>query len=173
MVSAVVFMSGGRSARTPSDPLIALSRSLGSLVKASVEGLIRDVTIAGPSGLELGTIADHAGCAFVEGGREADWLGQALALAKGPACLVLQAGYIPGPGFAEELRDIIDRPLRMPGFLRAEPEHWPWRFFPVWAPIAGLVASLDALQTHPERDFHRMTRSLPGQNLRSKMHWIG
>ncbi len=173
MVSAIVFMPEDHSGRTPSEPLVALSRSLGSLVKVSVEGLIRDVTIAGPSGLDLGTIADHAGCALVEGRQEADWLAQALLLAKGPACLVLRAGYIPGHGFIEELRDVVDRPRMMPGFWRAEPEHWPSQLFSVLSPIAGLIASLDQLQTHPARDFRRITRSLPGRSLRTKMQRIG
>jgi hypothetical protein len=170
MFSAVVFM---RDHHSEPFSLVALSRSLGSLVGASIEGLIRDVIIAGPSGLELATIAEHAGCGFVEGEREAEWLAEALSLSKAPACVIMRAGYIPGPGFVEELRDIYDRPGLLPGFWRAEPEHWASRLFSGLAPVAGLVASRDQLGAALAYDFHRMTRMLHGRNLRTKMHRIG
>jgi len=173
MLSAVVFMPEDRFRKTASDPLVALSRSLGALVTVAVEGLIRDVIIAGPSGYELGTIADHAGCAFIEGALEADWLQRALSLAHGPACLVLHAGYIPGPGFAEEVRMILDWVKMQPGFWRAEPDHWIARLFPGLSPIAALAAPLDQLRASPRRDFGGLIHALRGKTLRTKMHRIG
>jgi hypothetical protein len=173
MLSAIVLIPDNRYDETESDPTEGLIRSLGSLVTVAVAGLIGDVIIAGPSGYELGTIADNAGCRCVEAGREADWLNRALSLARGPACLVLRAGYIPGPGFMEELRIIVDRSTLEARFWRAEPEHWAARLCPGLAPIAALVAPLDRMRASVRPDFRGVTRALKGKALRTKMYRIG
>ncbi len=169
MLSAVVFWSGNTASGGSRDPAVALARSLGSLVPAAVAGLIRDVTIAGPEGMGLGTIADHAGCGFVEAAEERDWLAQALALAKGPDGLILRAGYVPGPGFIEELRD---QPAGVSGLLRVTPMAWHERLIPVLAPIAAAVAPLDLWRAQRPQDFHHMTRALKGRTFRTAMHRV-
>ena len=155
MLSAVVFWSENWVGRAPQDPVMALTRSLGALVPAAVAGLVRDVTIAGPAGLDLGLVADHAGCGFVEAAAERDWLAKALPLAKGPDCLVLRAGFVPGTGFIEELRD---QPAKARGLLRAAPIAWPQRLFPATAPVAAAVAPLDLWRAQGEQDFPHMVR---------------
>ncbi len=148
---------------------MALTRSLGALVPAAVAGVIRDVTIAGPPGLDLGLVADHAGCGFVEAAGERDWLAKALALAKGPDCLVLRAGFVPGAGFIEELRD---QPAEARGLLRAAPVAWPERLLPVLAPVAAAIAPLDLWRAQGAHDFPRMVRGLKAGTFRTAMHRV-
>jgi hypothetical protein len=171
MLSAVVFLGETQAAKGRAGPALALTRSLSALVSAAVAGLIRDVTIAGPPGEDLATIADHAGCGFVEAAGEADGLSQGLALAKGPDVLVLRAGYVPGPGFIEELRDFgFDR--HQCGMFRAAPGAWLERLLPGLAPIAAAVAPLDLWRAQPMRDFHGLTRAMKGRGLRTAMHRV-
>jgi hypothetical protein len=172
MASAIVFLSGKDAAAGRQDPALAFTRSLGALVPAAVAGLVRDVTIAGLAGQDLGTIADHAGCGFVEAEAEADWLREALALAKGPDCLLMCAGYVPGPGFIEELRDIENRPNAR-GVFRAEPGSWHQRLVPRLAPVAAAIAPMDLWPAQGTQDFQRMARGLKGRTLRTRMHWVG
>ncbi len=173
MVSAVVFLNQKGDGNGPQNRQIAMSRSLGALVPAAVAGLISDVIIAGPHGLELDIIADHAGCAYVEAACEADWLRRALALAKAPNCLVLRAGYVPGFGFIEELESLAGRDLAYAGLFRAEPRHWFERLFPSLAPIAGAIASQQNWQARRAQDFNLLSRSLKGRTLRTKMLRVG
>jgi hypothetical protein len=149
-----------------------VTRSLGALVAAAVAGLIRDVTIAGPLGLDLATIADHAGCGLVEAPREADWLDLAFALAKGPDVFVLRAGYVPGAGFTEELRDFENRAGQC-GLIRAVPETWLQRMFPGLAPVAAAIAPLELWRARPAQDFQHMIRALKARTLRTTMHRVG
>ncbi len=170
MLSAVVFWNETRASGRPQDPVMALTRSLGALVPAAVAGVIRDVMIAGPAGLDLGLVADHAGCGFVEAAEERDWLAKALALAKGPDCLVLRAGFVPGAGFIEELRD---QPPEARGLLRASPMAWPERLLPAMAPVAAAVAPLELWRSQAVQDFSRMARGLKARTLRTTMHHVG
>jgi hypothetical protein len=172
MLSAVVFLSGDEIAEMRGDPAMALTRSLGGLVTAAVAGVIRDVTIAGPLGLDLATIADHAGCGLVEAPREADRLDLAFALAKGPDVLVLRAAYVPGTGFIEALRDFENRDGQC-GFIRALPETWLQRLCPGLAPVAAAIAPLALWRAQPRQDFRRMVRGLKGPTLRTAMHRVG
>lgn len=172
MASAIVFLSGKVAAGGPRDPALAFTRSLSALVPAAVSGLIRDVTIAGLPGQGLGTIADHAGCGFVEAAVEDDWLRAALALAKGPDCLLVRAGYVPGAGFIEELRDIENR-LNARGVFRAEPASWHQRLVPRLAPVVAAIAPLNLWRAQEAAEFQRMARGLKGRTLRTRMHRVG
>jgi hypothetical protein len=172
MLSAIVFLSDDRAPGGHYDPLIRVSRSLGGLVGGAVEGLIRDVTIAGPSGLDLEPIADHAGCGIVQDGGDHTRLERALALAKGPNCLVVCAGFVPGQGFIEEIRDHFDCSPPRAGFLRAEPDSLPQRIFPALAPIAAAVAPLTLWRAVQVSGFARTVRALGGRGLRTQMHRV-
>ena len=69
MVTAIVLSpSLGASAERAAE---AVARSLAALVRASVEGIVRDAVIVGPAGDMLAEIANHAGCAFVEASSKA------------------------------------------------------------------------------------------------------
>ncbi len=171
MASAIVFLSGKEAGDGRPDPALAFARSLGALVPAAVAGLIRDVTIAGLPGQGLGTIADHAGRGFVEAAAEGDWLRGALDLAKGPDCLLLCAGYVPGPGFIEELRDLKHLSSAR-GLFRAMPVSWHQRLAPRLAPVAAAIAPLDLWRAQQPRDFRHMARRLKARTLRTVMHWI-
>src|SRR6516162_3785798 len=79
-----------------------LVRTLASLVAAKVEGLLSDARIAGPAGMRLDVVANHAGCDLVEGRGEDEWLRLAVEAARGPLVFVLRCGFAPEPGFIEE-----------------------------------------------------------------------
>jgi hypothetical protein len=172
MASAIVFLGGKGAESGSQDMALAFTRSLSALVAATVAGVIRDVTIAGLPGQGLGIIADHAGCGFVEADAPDDWLREALALAKGPDCLLVRAGFVPGPGFIEELRDLEHR-LNARGVFRAEPASWHQRLAPRLAPVAAAIAPLDLWRAQEGADFQRMARGLKGRTLRTRMHRVG
>jgi hypothetical protein len=67
------------------------------------------VRIAGPVGMSLGVLANHAGCAFVEAGEEADWLYLGLKGARGPDILLLRSGRAPEMVLIEEAGDFLTR----------------------------------------------------------------
>ena len=148
MLSTIVFCeSFQQSGRL--DPAERLVRSLSSLIRANVDGLLGDVAIAGPSGQGLGLIADQAGCGLFEAASEGEWLRRAIEAARGPELFLLRSGFAPQAGFIEEAGDF----LRAEGvgksgsvgaaLLRAAPENFVERLFPRAAPLAGLIAPRD------------------------------
>jgi hypothetical protein len=164
VLSAIVLCEEdrGRAYHHTGDPAEALVRSLTSLVRANVEGLLRDVVIAGPQGFGLGLIADHAGCHWVEAETEPLWLRRALELARGPDLLLLRSGHAPGQGFIEEVDDFLSGPNRgsLPrtARLHTEPETFIERLFPRLAPIAGLIAPRDLCLGAPNGRFEILVR---------------
>ncbi len=144
MLSTIVFCeSSGQSGRI--DPAELLVRSLSSLIRANVEGLLGDVAIAGPSGLGLGLIADQAGCGLIEAPAESEWLRRAIEAARGPDLFLLRSGFAPQAGFIEEAGDFLRAAGDGAGAagaapLRAAPETLAERLFPRAAPLAGLIA---------------------------------
>lgn len=104
MISLIVL-----STPTPgeSHPAEALVRTLSAFVDAAVRGLVREAVLVGPPQIELGYIADHAGCAFVEAKTEAAGIAAALPLTRAPHLLLVRAGYVPETGFAEAIEDIL------------------------------------------------------------------
>ena len=134
---SVIILGDGASAE-------AIVRTLAPLVAAAVRGLVRDVVLAGGPGHQLATIADHAGCGFVEADTEAEVLAGALAAARGDMLMFLCAGHIPEPGFFEEVEDLLavgSPPGREARLLRAAPESFFERVFPLLAPVVGLIAA--------------------------------
>lgn len=144
MLSALVLAPffSGRTVPAPG----AVVRTLAALVPATVEGLVRDVTLLAPSGDEgLRTVAEHAGCGLVEAKAFRNGFGQALTLAKQPVLFVVRAGAAFDRGFLSEVAAILGPDGGGEGdpcfLLRQAPEGFAARILPDLAPVAGLIAS--------------------------------
>jgi hypothetical protein len=176
MLSTIVFCAEETERSARRAPLEILARTLGSLVAANVEGLLGDVAIAGPAGLGLGVVADHAGCAMIEGVCEEDWLGLALEAARGPDLLLLRSGYAPEAGFIEEAGDFLadagegERMAR----LHAAPATFAERLFPNAAPVVGLIASREFCLRAPSGRFRTLVHCVrPAATLRTRARRVG
>jgi hypothetical protein len=142
MLSVVVAVLNARGASPLSAE--AVVRTLSALVPAVIEGVLRDVTLAAPSGHpEMRKIADHAGCELVEG-EGAELLRMGVESARGPNIFLLRAGRAPESGFAEEISDALGRTERS-ALLREAPMSPLTRIAPGFAPLAGLMAQRDRL----------------------------
>jgi hypothetical protein len=184
MLSTIVFCQSAPSALQPSLNLTPiLVRTLSSLVTANIEGLLRDVAIAGPAGQGLAAIAHHAGCGLVEADSEADWLARAIEAARGPDLLLLCCGRALEAGFIEEAGDFLktraiakdagDQRHRAAA-LRAAPENFAERLFPGLAPLAGLIAPRDLCLRAPSGRFGALARFVnPAETLRTRARRIG
>jgi len=161
MFSAIILspsLGGGGPVPHASEALV---RSLSSLVRAAVVGVLRDVTIVGVAADDLAHIADHAGCAFVETADAQAGLAKALASTRLPLVFTLEGGYAPLPGFAEEAGDlapfIADKGATA---MRINPETLLMRLFPDQAPAAGVLASRAALLAAGGRNLPEITRRI-------------
>ncbi len=143
----------------------AVARSLAALVRAAVEGIVREALIVGPAGDNLAEIADHAGCAHVEASSMQEGLARAIAQARNHMVFVLEGGYAPLQGFVEESGDL----LRADGFrgalLRRAPDTMMTRLAPSLARTVGAFAPRAALRdqalpSQAPRDFEQMIRRL-------------
>lgn len=85
--------------KKPSDAK-ALARTLGGLVSATVEGLVRDVVLFAPAGDETArAIAEHSGGEC----RSRDEFASALTMARGEWLLMLEAGALLEQGWLEQV----------------------------------------------------------------------
>jgi hypothetical protein len=115
-------------------PAQTLLRGLSALVPATVQGVVADVAIAAPRGLEgLGRIADHAGCALQEADAVSDAVQAALGCARKDHVLLLGLGHSPAPGFHQELEALRRAGIRR-CIMREEPGNFLHRLFPVLSP---------------------------------------
>jgi hypothetical protein len=172
VLSAVVLFEHPLT-RPSLEPAEVLVRTLGSLVRANIDGLLRDVAIAGPEGEGLDTIADHAGCALVMAGSEPEWLHQAISIARGPDMLLLRSGCALDAGFIEEARDFL-RSGSTFAKLRTAPETFVERLFPDMAPLAGLIAPRARCLDAPPGRLDTLARSIgKARVLRSRARRIG
>jgi len=180
MLSVIVLCEEGVDRAPPRkiDPAEALVRTLASLVRANVEGLLRDVHIAGPEDHGLDLIADHAGCGLVQAPAEAAWLRLALEAARGPDLLLLRSGHAPELSFIEEAGDFVSgrggtsrtRTAR----LHVAPEAFLERLFPRLAPLAGLIAPRDLCLLAPPSTFKNLVRHVgKAPALRSVARRVG
>lgn len=168
MLSAIVLASDARMQPAAPDAIV---RTMAALVPAAIEGLVRDVTLAGLAGGELGHIADHAGCVLSESGDPAEVLREALAAARGQKLLVIRAGRAPEAGFIEEISDFLAGHVsRSHGaIMRDRPDSFVARAFPRLAPVAALVASRDILLKGGVGSLADLTRGLrPAVTLRAR-----
>lgn len=139
----------------------ALTRTLAALVPATVEGMVRDVTLLQVGGAaSLAGIADEAGCRIV---READFsaaLARAVAEARSSWIFLLKAGAVPSRLFGEEAARALeggseDGPSLL---LREQPTSVLARWFPALAPVAGVILSRGRLSGAPCPSFVDVVR---------------
>jgi hypothetical protein len=162
------------------DPAERLVRTLSSLIRANVEGLLGDVAIAGPARHGLGVIADHAGCCLIEADAESEWFRRAIEAARGPELFILRSGFAPQAGFIEEAGDFL-RAMADGGsgsapaaLLRAAPESFAERLFPRAAPAAGLIAPRDQCIDKSAEKFAALVQFIaPATALRTPARRIG
>jgi hypothetical protein len=179
MLSAIVLYELSRQPRRL-DPLEVLVRTLSSLVKANIEGLLGDVAIAGPAEQGLGLVADHAGCGLIEAAREREWLGEAIEAARGANVLLLRSGFAPQDGFIEEVGDFLNvlalakNGREQAALLRAAPEKLIERLFPSAAPLAGLIAPRKKSLAAHAGGLAALARAIvPSMTLRTRARRIG
>lgn len=165
MISAIVFVSDA-TRRDVSREREILVRSLIWLVSAVVAGTVRDVTLAGRSGLDLAEIADQCGCNIAEGAGEAERLGAAIASSKGSRLLILEAGFQPMDGIIGEL-DSVARSVALDASVRllATPATAWQRLFPDQARTIGLFAPADRCRALGNASFERLTTGLKPKAL--------
>ena len=158
MVTAIILSPslGARAERAPE----AVARSLAALVRASVEGIVREALIVGPAGDMLAEIADHAGCAYVEASSVKEGLARALAQARGEMVFVLEGGYAPLTGFVEEAGDLLRAGDFRGAALRRAPDTMITRFAPSLARAVGVLAPRAALRDAGPRDLAELIRRL-------------
>lgn len=168
MLSAIVLTS---DEITPPAEADAVVRTLSALVPAAIEGLVRDVTLAGMIGGDLAHIADHAGCTLSESEYPRNVLRDAISAARGPQIFLIRAGHAPDAGFIEEIADFLARRqiATRGALLRERPESLLARTFPRFAPAAGLVAPRDRLLSLSATNFKELVRGAkPPLTLRSR-----
>jgi hypothetical protein len=163
MLSTIVFCEDNSPGKSSADIAVMLARTLASLVPAKIDGILCDVRIAGPAKASLDFIANHAGCALIEAHSEQERLHRALEAARGPRVFLLRCGQAPDPGFVEEVKDFLAQNgtarLR-PAQLRAAPEGILERLFPSLAPVAGIIASREALLSERCEGFRKLAGSI-------------
>lgn len=139
MLSTIVFSPPAPAGATlAAGPLL---RTLAALVPATIEGVVRDVTLlqVGSAGGIAG-IADEAGCQFVA---EADFpaaLARSVAGARAPWVFVVAAGTVPSRIFGEEAARALDASVDRGGalLLRQVPTGLA-RWVPSLAPVVGVI----------------------------------
>jgi hypothetical protein len=153
MISALVLSPSLSSGKPQARANEAVARSLGALVRAAVEGILRDVAIAGVAEDGLAALADHAGCAIIETNSARDALAQAVVRMRGDIAFVLEGGFAPPGGFAQEASDLLMNPALFQGaLLRLTPDSLFTRFAPGLARPVGALAPRDALKAAAPRD---------------------
>lgn len=159
MISALVLADDPSFAQPASAD--AVVRTLAALIPATIEGLIRDVSVAGlEARTDLHKIADHAGCDLILSPDHAGLLPAALKAARCDLVFILNAGFAPNAGYIEEIGDRFQS-ARAPSALlmRQEGTSFFTRLLPQYSPVQGVVTKRGALSA--PRDFaqvRRMTR---------------
>lgn len=160
MLSAVVIVPTQPvrgSSRTLADAMV---RTLASLVPAAIEGVLRDVTIAAPSGHSgMERIADHAGCELIEAENQKTALLKALNATRESNVFLIPAGRAPETGFADELAEMIGDGMRL-ARMRERPYNFATRLFPAIAPVSAVLAPREALAAVAANDFRAIVSGL-------------
>ncbi|UDL95885.1 hypothetical protein LGH83_06725 [Lichenihabitans sp. PAMC28606] len=150
MLSALVLMPphiGGTSAA-----LGALVRSLAALVPATVEGIVRDVSIVTDRADDgLRRVADHAGCRIVDEPTFEAGFATALAGARSDLLFVLRAGIGFDRGLINEIGMRLGPDPTIAGGLLLREDHGGLmsRLLPNLSPIAGVIAARADLSGRP------------------------
>ena len=138
MISAIVLCSDDVLGRRDAREVVV--RSLSWLVSAVVAGVVRDVTIAGSSELDLEDIADRVGCELVQADHDAERLRASGLKAKCPRLLIVKAGYQPDGQLAEEVDARGGTPIEATAHVLAAPSTFIERLLPNLTPIVGVLA---------------------------------
>ncbi|PPQ40521.1 hypothetical protein SAMN06265338_102166 [Rhodoblastus acidophilus] len=157
---SVVLLSPSLVAAAP-DPRAAeaLARSLGSLVRATMEGVVRDAALIGPACDDLAAVADYAGCAHIEADTLSEGWARALSETRGDVVFALEGGYAPQTGFIEEASDLLLEGANFAGaLLRRAPYNLATRFAPGLARPVGVLAQRGAVRTAQARDLNALVR---------------
>lgn len=159
MISALVLSPSLRAGQAHPRAAEAVARSLNALVRAAIEGILRDVAIAGPREDDLGPLADHAGCDWIETGSARQAFALAAARMRTDYVFVLEGGFAPASGFAEEIGEIHLDPASFRGvLLRCEPENFLSRLAPALARPVGALVSIAELRAAAPRDLADLIR---------------
>ena len=159
MISALVLSPSLRAAPEPRAPE-AVARSLNALVRLAVEGVLRDVAIVGPDE-GLAELADAAGCALIETGSTQDGLARGVAQVRADFVFVLEGGYAPTSGLAEEADEfLLDRERFRGALLRRAPHSVVTRFAPGLARPVGVLAPREKISAAAPRDLADLIRRL-------------
>jgi hypothetical protein len=161
MISAIVLSPSLRAGQTVDRASEAVARSLGALVRAAVDGVLRDVAIVGPAGDDLASLADHAGCGFVEAASAQAGLALAVGQMRTEIVFVLEGGYAPPNGFAEEASDLLLQSGDFHGILlRLAPDALLTRLAPGLARPVGALVPRKKLADAAPRDLADLIRRL-------------
>jgi hypothetical protein len=158
MISALVLSPSLSAAQPHPRASEAVARSLGALVRSAVEGVLRDVAIVGPSGDDLAALADHAGCAFVETDSTKDGLARAVTQMRANILFVLEGGYAPPSGFAQEVSDLLLDTNFRGALLRVAPDTLVTRLAPGLARPVGALALRNDIRSAAPRDLADLIR---------------
>jgi hypothetical protein len=160
MLSALVLSPSLRASALDARATEAVARSLNALVRAAVEGVLRDLVIVGPDD-DLAKLADAAGCACIQTASARDGLARGVAQMRGDFAFVLEGGYAPPSGFAEEAGDLLLDPEHFRGALmRRAPHSVVTRFAPGMARPVGVLAPRNMIRSAAPRDFADLIRRL-------------
>lgn len=136
-------------------------RTLAALVPATVEGVVRDVTLLQLDGADpLSSLADEAGCQVVA---ERDFpaaLARGVAAARSPWIFVVAAGAMPSRIFGEEAARALDGRSTAAAalLLREPPRRLLARWFPSLAPVVGVILPRERLNGAPCASFAEVVR---------------
>lgn len=160
MLSALIVSPPFTSGTPPA--LASTVRTLGALVPATVEGLVRDVTVLSAGDDDgLRTVTEHAGCGLVEAGSFEAALSAAIKGSKMGTVFVIRAGAAFDRGFLDEIAALFgpdrDREATRTFLLRQVPEGLASRLLPDLAPVAGVIAPREHL-AGSLRDFAALVR---------------
>jgi hypothetical protein len=159
MVMAVVLSPSLFGAAPASRAAEAVARSLCALVRAAVEGVVRDAVIIGKADDELGAIANEAGCGMIETRSAAEGLARAVAQSRSEIAFVLRGGFIPQNGFIEEASDLLLGAADFRGArLLREPDNLLTRLAPGLAEPVGAFVLCSALRAAAPSDIKDLIR---------------
>jgi hypothetical protein len=123
MISVVLWIPDCLPA-TSGEGQAIVARSLPWLVSAVVAGVVRDLTLAAPTALELARLAERVGCGLAEADRGTERLRVAVDRCREDRILVLRAGHQPTPGIIDELAHANVPPGTGLVLLGAAPPWW-------------------------------------------------
>jgi hypothetical protein len=157
MVMAVVLSPSLFAAAPASRAAEAVARSLCALVRAAVEGVVRDAIIIGKADDQLGEIANEAGCGLIEAPTAAEGFARAVAQSRSEIAFVLKGGFIPQNGFIEEASDLLLGAAAFRGArLLREPDNLLTRIAPGLAEPVGAFVLCSALRAAAPRDIKEL-----------------